>query len=201
MPGYLDDIRTSYDMVASSYAELVQQPAGGEDEAIDLLADLGAGTVLDVGCGPGRLTARLRERGMRVIGLDLSIGMIQIAQRDHPTIGFAVGSMTDLPFPDARIAGVISWWSLIHLPRAVVPRALEECHRVLGPGGVLLLGFHAGAGSTHKTSGYGGHAMNVQVHRWQPEELTALAVAAGFTPHLAPVLPEDIVCFLKPRGD
>ncbi len=200
MAGYLDDIRKSYDQVATSYAVLVHEPAEGEDEALDLIANPAVGPVLDVGCGPGRLAGRLDERGMRAIGLDLSPAMIEIARRDHPGVDFLIASITDLPFAPGRIGAVVSWWSLIHLPRAVVPRALSEFHRVLTPAGTLVLGFHVGTGSTHKTSGYGGHAMDVHVHRWQPEELTALAITAGLRPHVVPTLPPDVLCFRRPNG-
>jgi hypothetical protein len=62
-----------------------------------------------------------------------------------------------------------------------------------------LLGFHAGIGSTRKTCGYGGHPMNVHVHRWHPNELSALSLAAGFKSHPAPELPEDVLCFRASR--
>ncbi len=52
---------------------------------------------------------------------------------------------------------------------------------MLRPGGVLLLGFHAGAGSRLKTQGYGGHPMRVWVHRRQPGQLAAWLREAGFT--------------------
>jgi ubiquinone/menaquinone biosynthesis C-methylase UbiE len=193
----LDDIRTSYDTVAASYAELVQDGASDEPANLDLFAKLASGPVLDVGCGPGRLAGLLQERGLQVIGIDLSPGMIEIARRDHPDLDFRVGSMTDLELPDRELGGVISWWSIIHLPRDVVPQAFDEFYRVLAPGSVLLLGFHVGEESTHKTSGYGGHPMNIHVHRWTPAALTEIAVAAGFTPYLDPAIPEDRLFFRK----
>ncbi|MGW5192305.1 class I SAM-dependent DNA methyltransferase [Kribbella sp. NPDC004138] len=196
---YLDDISSSYDNVAVSYAELVVDGADWEAEAFDLLAKLVAGSgrpVLDAGCGPGRTSALLAERDLRVVGIDLSPGMIEVARRDHPDLDFRVGSMTALDLLDGSVAGIVAWWSIIHLPRDVVPQAFAEFHRVLAPGGVLLLGFHVGTESTHKTSGYGGHPMNIHVHRWTAPALTELAVAAGFTPYPSE-LPEDRLLFGK----
>ena len=198
MTNPLDDIRTSYDTVATAYADLVQDGPPDEPATLDLFAKLaGQGPVLDVGCGPGRVVGLLHERGLPVIGIDLSPGMIEVARRDHPGLDFRVGSMTALDLPDRELTGVISWWSIIHLPRDVVPQAFAEFHRVLAPGGVLLLGFHVGEESTHKTSGYGGHPMNVHVHRWTPEALTEMAVVAGFTPYFDPIIPPDRLCFRK----
>ncbi|WP_350280148.1 class I SAM-dependent methyltransferase [Kribbella sp. HUAS MG21] len=197
---FLDDISTSYDNVAVSYAELVVDGAEWEAPAFDLLATLVAGsgrTVLDVGCGPGRTTALLAERDLPVIGIDLSPGMIEVARRDHPELDFRVGSMTALDLPDGSASAVVSWWSIIHLPRDVVPQAFAEFHRVLAPGGVLLMGFHVGEESTHKTSGYGGHPMNIYVHRWTGPALTELAVAAGLTPYVVSGIPDDRLLFQK----
>lgn len=197
MTDFLDDIRTSYDTVAPSYAELVKDGADDEPECLDLFAKLASGPVLDVGCGPGRLAALLYERGLSVIGIDLSPGMIEIARRDHPGPDYQVGSMTALELPDGELGGVISWWSIIHLPRDVVPQALAEFHRVLAPGGVLMVGFHVGEESTHKTSGYGGHPMNIHVHRWTPAALTEIAISAGFTPYPDTVVPDARLLFRK----
>lgn len=197
MTDHLDDIRTSYDTVAASYAELVQGGGDWEVTSLDLFAKLVSGPVLDVGCGPGRVVGLLHDRGLPAIGIDLSPGMIEIARRDYPDLDFRVGSMTALELPDGELGGIVSWWSIIHLPRDVVPQAFAEFHRVLAPGGVLLLGYHVGEESNHKTSGYGGHPMNVHVHRWLPADLTAIAVAAGFTPQLEPTLPDDCLLFRK----
>ena len=200
MTDFLRDIRTSYDTVATSYADLVQDGPPDEPECFDLFARLATevgGAVLDVGCGPGRTTGLLDDRGLRVIGMDLSPGMIEVARRDHPGLDFRVGSMTALDLPDETLAGVVSWWSIIHLPRDVVPQAFAEFHRVLAPGGILLLGYHVGEESTHKTSGYGGVPMNVHVHRWTADALTAIAVAAGFTPYPDAETPDDRLLFRK----
>ncbi|TDW17930.1 class I SAM-dependent methyltransferase [Kribbella kalugense] len=216
MTDFLADISSSYDNVAVSYAERVVDGPEWEEAGFDLLAELVSGrtalevgsvsdvgsplevgSVLDVGCGPGRTTGLLAERGLRVIGIDLSPGMIEVARRDHPDLDFRVGSMTALELPDDSVGGVVSWWSIIHLPRDVVPQAFAEFHRVLAPGGVLLMGFHVGEESTHKTSGYGGHPMNIYVHRWTAAALTELAVAAGFTPYPEVEIPDHCLLFRK----
>ena len=198
MTDHLADIRTAYDTVAVSYAELVQDGPAFEAPLLDLFGKLaGAGPVLDVGCGPGRVVGLLADRGLPVIGIDLSPGMIEVARRDHPGLDYRVGSMTALDLPDGELGGVVSWWSVIHLPRDVVPQAFAEFYRVLRPGGVLLVGFHVGEESTHKTSGYGGHSMNIYVHRWLPEGLTAISVAAGFTPYLDSAIPDECLMFRR----
>ena len=195
------DTRDSYDTVAENYATLVRNALTSDpylNATLALFADLvGRGApVADIGCGPGHVTAHLRDAGLLPFGIDLSPGMIEVARRDHPELDFRVGSMTALDLADGSAAAIVSWWSIIHLPRDVVPQAFAEFHRVLAPGGVLLLGFHVGTESTHKTSGYGGHPMNIHVHRWTASGLSEIAVAAGFTPYPSE-LPEDRLLFRR----
>jgi SAM-dependent methyltransferase len=182
---WLTDTRTSYDTVAESYADLLRDAltdAPYEQAILALFAELaGSGPVADVGCGPGRLTAHLHDLGVDAFGIDLSPAMIDRARRDHPGVRFEVGSMTDLHLADSSVTGLLAWFSLIHVPDDAVPPVLAHFHRVLRTGGVLLLAFHVGDGHRLKTEGYGGHPMNVYVHRRPPERVTAWLDAAGFT--------------------
>jgi SAM-dependent methyltransferase len=182
---YLDDIRVSYDTVAADYARLVSSGGPWELPVLTNFAALvgPAAPVLDAGCGPGRVTALLQSLGLAAFGLDLSPGMIEVARRDHPEFRFEVGSMTALELPADELGGIVSWWSVVHLPLDALAQAFAEFHRVLAPGGSLLVGFHVGTASTHKTSGYGGHPMSLYVHRRTPDQLSAVATEAGFVLH------------------
>ncbi|MFD0473594.1 class I SAM-dependent methyltransferase [Nonomuraea thailandensis] len=134
-----------------------------------------------MGCGPGHVTAHLHELGLDAFGIDLSPAMIEVARREHPRLRFEVGSMTDLDLPDASVAAVLAFWSLIHVPDDAIPVVLGHFRRVLRPGGRLMAGFHAGDGSVLKTQGYGGHPMRVRVHRRRPDKMAAWMRDAGFT--------------------
>ncbi|MGB3442116.1 MAG: class I SAM-dependent methyltransferase [Actinophytocola sp.] len=185
---WLGDTRTSYDTVAAAFADQVRDSLETRPymrAMVRLFADLvlaaGGGPVADVGCGPGHVTAFLRELGVAAFGIDLSPAMVEVARADHPDARFEVGSMTDLDLADDSLTGLIAWWSLIHTPDDAVPAVFAHFGRVLRPGGVLALGFHDGNGSTLKTDGYGGHPMNVHVHRRPPARVTAWLHQAGFT--------------------
>ncbi|WP_144124975.1 class I SAM-dependent DNA methyltransferase [Catellatospora sichuanensis] len=185
---WLADTRTSYDTVARSYSDLTRDALGGEPylrAALALFADLvqtaGGGPVADVGCGPGHVTAHLHRLGVDVSGIDLSPAMVDLARREHPHLRFEVGSMTDLPLADASVAALLAFWSLIHIPDDAVPAVLGHFHRVLRPGGPLLVGFHAGDESRLKTEGYGGHPMRLHVHRRRPDRVADWLRDAGFT--------------------
>jgi len=185
---WLDDTRTSYDTVAVSYAGLLRDALAGEPfqrGILALFAELvraqAAGPVADIGCGPGRLTAHLRDIGLDAFGIDLSPAMIDVARQHHPGLRFEVGSMTDLALTDESVTGLLAWFSLIHVPDDEVPAVLAEFFRVLRPGGALLVSFHAGEGSELKTQGYGGHPMKVHVHRRSTARVAGWLRAAGFT--------------------
>ncbi|MGC5305632.1 class I SAM-dependent DNA methyltransferase [Micromonospora zamorensis] len=184
---WLADTRTSYDTVAVSYAHLVSgllAEAPHERAALRLFAELvdgvGGGSVADVGCGTGRITAHLRTLGVDAFGIDLSPGMIAVARRDHPGLRFEVGSMTDLDLADGSVAGLIAWYSLIHIPDDQLGAVFAHFRRVVRPGGPLLVGFHVGDETTLKTAGYGGHPMKVHVHRRQPAQVAAWLHDSGF---------------------
>ncbi|TWF73192.1 class I SAM-dependent methyltransferase [Kitasatospora viridis] len=186
--GWLTDTRTSYDTVAASYADYIRGALAGAPyvrAALTLFADLvhttGGGPVADVGCGPGHITAHLHESGLDAFGIDLSPAMVDLARRDHPGLRFQVGSMTDLDLADESCAGLLAFWSLIHIPDDAVPTVLAHFRRVLRPGGPLLLGFHVGTESRLKTEGYGGHPMKVHIHRRHPDRVAAWLRDAGFT--------------------
>jgi SAM-dependent methyltransferase len=91
--------------------------------------------VLEVGCGPGELAARVRaELGAEVVALDTSERMVELARaRD---LDARVGDVQALPFGDDEFDCAIAAWMLYHVPD--VPRALGELARVLRPSGRLV---------------------------------------------------------------
>ena len=188
-PTHLRETRESYDTVAASYAELV--PGAFEKDTAGrsalrafaaLVTAAGGGPVADVGCGPGHVTACLHALGLDAFGVDLSPGMVEMAHRDHPGLRFDVGSMTALEAADGHLAGLVAWYSVIHTPPGLLPSLFAEFHRVLAPGGHLLLGFHAGDERRRKKEGYGGHPMSLDLHLLPPDRIVQLARAAGLVP-------------------
>ncbi|HYO36535.1 MAG TPA: class I SAM-dependent methyltransferase [Geodermatophilus sp.] len=186
-PADLDVVRASYDRVADRY---VAMDAGSLDGHPWLRAALAAyaetvrerGPVLDVGCGPGHVTAHLARLGADVAGVDLSPRMVAQARRLHPELRFDVASATELALQDASLGGVLAWWSLFNLPRDVVPDVLRSFADALLPGGQLLVGTHVGEEDLVRTEAYGGVPVTWTTHLWLPERLAALLADAGLEP-------------------
>src|SRR5438132_1786729 len=86
-------------------------------------------SILDVGCGPGYVSAAAAERGAIPIGLDFSEEMIAIAKKKFPRIEFRQGDAQNLPFPDASFDRVVANFALLHLANPA--RACAEAARVL----------------------------------------------------------------------
>ncbi|WP_327067208.1 class I SAM-dependent methyltransferase [Kitasatospora sp. NBC_01250] len=187
-PTHLREIRASYDTVAADYADLVRDAFRNDRTGRAVLgafADLvragGGGPVADVGCGPGHVTAHLHDLGVDAFGIELSPEMVAVARRDHPGLRFEVGSMTALDLPDGGLGGVLAWYSIIHTPPEVLPAVLAGFHRVLAPGGHLLLGFHVGDERRRKEEGYG-HRIALDLYLLSPDRITDLAAQAGLVP-------------------
>ncbi|MEJ3658329.1 methyltransferase domain-containing protein [Actinomycetes bacterium KLBMP 9759] len=187
-PADLDTVRESYDRVADNYVEMVATTGLGDirthpwlQAAMDVFADAvsGLGPVLDVGCGPGTVTAYLAERGVDVAGVDLSPRMIEHARRLYPGCSFSVGSATDLDLAEASLGGVMGWWSLFNLPRDVLPAVLSSFARALVPSGQMILATHVGDDDLHRTEAYGGVPVSWTTYQWRPEQLVELIEEAG----------------------
>ncbi|MCZ7439031.1 class I SAM-dependent methyltransferase [Micromonospora sp. WMMC241] len=182
-PRWLVETRIAYDTVAVDYARLlpdVVEPPLDRAVLTAFAETVGPGRpVLEVGCGTGRVTAHLHRLGLDIAGVDLSPGMVAVARRTHPQLRFDVGSMTAMTASDASLAGLVAWYSIIHLPPDLLPEVFAGFHRVLVPGGHLLLAVKAGDRLDRREQAYG-HPVVLDVHWLPPERLAAQLTAAGF---------------------
>lgn len=176
--------REAYDAAATAYAQLFHDSLRERplDRAMlsafaEVVRATGSGRVADLGCGPGHVTAHLRELGLETFGIDASPAMIELARRTHPDLRFDVGSMAASDIPDGELDGVLARWSVIHTPPRELPVILAEFHRVLTPGGHLLIGFSATDGPVHPTQVFD-HAV-APAYRWAPDHLAALLRESG----------------------
>lgn len=166
-------VRGVYDTVPVDYAELVRVDQMEATVDLALLEDFagrvrGRGPVLDAGCGPGRITRYLADRGVDAFGVDLSPAMIRVAQILHPDLQFTAGSIDALAIESGSVAGVLAWYSIIHTPPEELSVVLAEFLRVLQPGGWLLTGQQSGVGTRHLAHAYG-HHIDLTAHLYTAE--------------------------------
>jgi hypothetical protein len=90
--------------------------------------------------------------------------------------------MTDLDLADGGLAGIVAWYSVIHIPTDGLPEVFAEFVRVLRCGGEVLLAFQAGSEQVRLEHAYG-HPVSLVVYRRPPDEVAALLTDAGFEVH------------------
>ncbi|GAA3788188.1 class I SAM-dependent methyltransferase [Streptomyces chiangmaiensis] len=178
--------RASYDEVAEDYDRLLRDQLANMpfDRAMlgvfaERVLDGGGGLVGDLGCGPGRITTYLEKLGLDAFGIDLSPQMVAVARQAYPGLRFDVGSMTALDLRDGSLAGALAWYSTVHTPPEELPAVFSEFHRVLAPGGHLLMAFKVGDECVHLDHAYG-HDLSLDVYRYPPERISELLGRAGF---------------------
>jgi len=185
-PLHVTETRAAYDTVAVDYASLLEDELARSplDRALlghfaELVLTEGGGPVVDVGCGPGRITGHLATLGLDVRGIDLSPGMVAEARRRHPSIDFRTGTLAALDLAEASMAGLVAWYSIIHTPSEHLPEVFAELHRVIRPNGLLLLAFQAGGFTVRLEQAYG-HEVAYDAHRHDPDHVTSLLTDSGF---------------------
>jgi demethylmenaquinone methyltransferase/2-methoxy-6-polyprenyl-1,4-benzoquinol methylase len=138
-------VRTLFATIADRYDFITGALSYGQDRRwkrrLVGLAEPRAGVrVLDLATGTGDIAFAMAARGARVVGLDITPRMIELARakqgRGGDAPGFLVGDMLALPFPDASFDIVTTGYGLRNVPSLTT--AIEEISRVLKPGGQLL---------------------------------------------------------------
>jgi predicted TPR repeat methyltransferase len=173
----------AFDAIGDLYDEAFPHKEGQVASAEWLIRSLPAESrVLDLGCGTGLPTARqLAEADFEVIGVDLSDGMVALAQQHVPAAVFHQADIADLrpggPRDLGRFDAVAAFFALLMLPRAEIPLALQTVHHLLLPGGLFALSMVEAdvddfsipfIGNTIRVSGY------------LRDELREVVEAAGF---------------------
>ncbi len=197
-----------FDRIARRYDLVNSVLSGGTDEgwrrrAARATGLTAGGSAVDVACGSGKLTARLARiagAGGRVVGLDFSPQMLEMARREHPGIEFVEGDALKLPFEDASFDASTIAFGLRNLADPV--RGLREMLRVVRPGGkAVVLEFVrppagpvgsayriylrnilpvVGGALSGQPSAYRYLSDTVDSYR-TPDELRVMAAAAGWT--------------------
>lgn len=137
-------VRRLFHTIADRYDLITVLFSYGRDrrwkERIVALAEVRAGQhALDLAAGTGDIAFGVAAGGARVVALDITLRMLQIAKVKRPPaapVTFVAGDMMALPFPDAAFDLVTTGYGIRNVPR--IEPAIDEIRRVLRPGGLLL---------------------------------------------------------------
>ena len=143
--------RSTYDRVARQFLERTVDRRGSRHLRRQFTVSLPPrALILDVGCGPGCDSDHFRGDGHRTIGIDLSLGMLQLAREEYGTADQVQADMRQLPC-DGKADGIWACASMLHLNREDFPAALLGFRSALRPGGLLCLSVREGQGEEWDT--------------------------------------------------
>jgi ubiquinone/menaquinone biosynthesis methyltransferase len=137
-------VRSLFAAIADRYDLITVVLSGGRDRAwkrrlVSLAAAAPGTRALDLATGTGDIAFLLAARGARVVGLDVTIRMIELARakrRHQATPRFLVGDMTSLPFASASFDVITTGYGLRNVPD--LQQSIDEIYRVLDAGGEAL---------------------------------------------------------------
>jgi SAM-dependent methyltransferase len=178
------DVRDSYDSAAETYAqhlasELTRKPL--DRHLLNRFAEdtRGRGMVADIGCGPGHVARYLHDQGVTVVGIDLSPAMVRCAARLNPGLDFRVGDMRTLDLPGSSLAGIVAFYSIVHVQPGELGVIMREMRRVLAPERVALVSFHVGSEVVHVDELFGA-PVDLDFRFHEPVDVVAALRAASF---------------------
>ncbi|MEO3416759.1 class I SAM-dependent methyltransferase [Roseovarius sp. CAU 1744] len=172
MTGDLETLRVYGDM-ATDYAAMTSD-ADKDPSLTTFINALPTGAhVLDLGCGPGAAAAQMAQAGLIVNATDAAQAMVDLAGR-HAGVRAWLATFDDLTGSNLY-DGIWANFSLLHAPRADMPRHLVTLRELLRPGGMFHIGMKTGTGEQRDKLG------RLYTY-YTAEELTGLLQDAGFTP-------------------
>ena len=146
------NVGRAYDEMADAYVAVAAHDlkSGPTRRRLDEFAGMVAESsrpTLDLGCGPGHITAHLHRGGLDVCGIDASRSLLAEARRTHPHLSFEHGDLAHVDGADGSLGGLVSRHSIIHADPAVLGDIFAEWRRVLARRGALFLSFFAAMSS------------------------------------------------------
>ena len=141
----------AYDADASGFAEEWEHQPAGTDLHKAVTRFFTLGPTADNGCGSGRDTAWLTERGYPAVGFDASSGLLAEARRRHPGIVFQQSLLPALEgIAPASFTNVLCETVIMHLPMASIEAAVTRLCEILVPGGTLYLTWRVTQGADRR---------------------------------------------------
>ncbi len=162
-----------YAKKAQEYADLTEADPNERPLRTAFIDALPQGAhVLDLGCGPGQTAAAMARAGLQVSAMDAVPEMVAMAEKNDG-VDARVATFDDIE-DEAIYDGIWANFSLLHAPRADMPRHLAALHRAMKPGGIFHIALKSGEGEKRDSLG--------RLYTYYTDAgLSGLVTAAGFT--------------------
>ena len=181
-----ENTRRTYNKIAQKYHELFKDELDDKPLDREYLDRFRSSfkpyaAIVDAGCGPSAHMGRyLSDRGMNVLGIDISEKCIELASRFNPGMRFLCADLLDWSPEKSTIDGIISFYSTIYTPKTEVDALYRVFFYALAPGGKLLVTVKRG-----DFEGYQDRVLGFRVHSYFAEynetELEDIITRNGFT--------------------
>lgn len=178
--------RTNYDRLSRWYDGFSASERRPTRAGLEMLKPLPGQCILEIGCGTGHALVWLADRGLTVVGLDLSAGMLSrskylVTAKACQHVALCQGDALSLPFPAQTFHAIFLSFTLELFSEAEMPHLLGEIHRTLSSEGQL------GIVALRQENTLAVHIYDWFHHRWphvvdcRPIQLQASLIQAGFT--------------------
>ncbi len=178
----MDQNKRFYDLKAEQYADewyANQTMLPSIKEFINLFP-IKSPTILDLGCGPGHESKRLKESGAIVVGIDYSSESIRIAKKKNIGINFQEMDYLSIDTSLGSFDGIFSCSSLIHLQENELVTVLDKVHTVLKTDGLFLVVYRIGSGQIIQNHEINGEKIIRKIEQYEKEGLIRIFKNKGF---------------------
>lgn len=131
-----------YDEISGAYVGRFNEPSDHIDDFLNLLPQ--GGRILDAGCGPGIDSAYMASRNFEVVSVDISQKMLEEAHQRNPRGTFENVDIRQMHFGPESYNGILSSFSLIHIPKQDVPGVLKNFSNILKSSGLISIAIQEG---------------------------------------------------------
>lgn len=171
-------VEKGYDKIAQKYQD--QRGKFHRTNELKLFANnfkKGA-RILDLGCGAGiPIMKFLVDQGFNVTGIDFSKEMLSLAKKNVPETKLIKMNITEIDFPDNTFDGLTAFYSIIHVPGEKQSDLFKKIHKLLKPGGIMLVSMGSEEWEGTNKNFYGAKMIWSQ---WSPKKSLQIINDAGF---------------------
>lgn len=133
------NLKSTYNKIAKDWYSDHKSDDWWNEGTDTFISFLGKGVVLDVGCGGGTKSQYLIQKGLNVVGIDFSEGLLDIARKNVPGTSFLLLDMREVSTLNQKFDGVFTQASLLHIPKKEIQKTIDGLVSVLKQNGYLYI--------------------------------------------------------------